>query len=257
MIFVMNERKYAEKIINGKGYGNKKNCLYTTNVLIKYFISLGYSKNEIKDILKKLIQERNPCVTDKSIEFWIKKSLEISDTHPLYEIDNIVVTKPEIEKIRAIHSEKFKDFRIQKLAFALLCLAKFGEARGIKDYWVNVNQKTIFNIANVKGLTLDKQCLLINELYKAGYIDINPKIESQSIKVLGVLSGESDIIIDDINEAGMIYEEKFFGKKYIKCQKCGKRVIITNGKNLYCNQCAIEVDREKARERMRKIGVIN
>lgn len=256
MIFVMNERKYAEKIINGKDYGNKKNYLYTTNVLAKYYISIGYSKSEIKNILKKLIRERNSCVSDKSIEFWVKKSLEISDTHPLYEIDNIVITKPEIEKIRAIHSEKFKDCRIQKLAFALLCLAKFGNARGIKDYWVNVNQKRIFNIANVKGLTLDRQCLLINELYKSGYIDINPKIESQSIKVLGVLSGDAEIFVDDINEAGMVYEEKFFGKKYTKCQKCGKMVAITNGRNMYCNQCAVDINRYKTRERMKKIGVI-
>lgn len=256
MIFVMNEKKYAEKILNGKDYGNRKNYLYTTNVIAKYYTSLGYSKSEIKNALKKIIKERDPCVSDNSIEFWIKKSLECSDNHPLYEINNIIITKPEIEKIKSIHSEKFKDYRIQKLAFTLLCLAKFGNARGIKEYWVNINQKRIFNIANIKGLTLDKQCLLINELYKSEYIDINPKIESHSIRVLGIASGDTEIVVDDINESGMVYEEIFMEKKYTRCQKCGKMVAITNGRNMYCNQCAVEVDREKARERMRKIGII-
>lgn len=253
MTFVMNERKYAEKILNGKGYG--ENLLYTTNVLAKYYKSLGYEKREIKNILEKIVRERNPDARDGNIDFWIKKSLEISDKHLLYEIDSIVITKPEIEKIKAIHSERFKDYRIQKLAFTLLCLAKFGNARGIKDYWVNINLKDIFKISSIKGQTIEKQCLFINELYKSSYIDLNSKIESQSIKVLGVIEGDAEVVVEDINESGMIYEE-YCGKRFARCQVCGKMIAITNGRNLYCRQCAVEIDREKARERMKKIGIV-
>lgn len=73
---------------------------------------------------------------------------------------------------------------------------------------------------------------------------------------MGIASGDTEIVVDDINESGMVYEEIFMEKKYTRCQKCGKMVAITNGRNMYCNQCAVEVDREKARERMRKIGII-
>lgn len=256
MIFVMNEKKYAERIINGNDYGDRKNFLYTTNVIAKYYKSLGYEKNEIRNILKEIIKEKNVQAKDESINFWIKKSLEVSDNHDLYEIDRIEITNQEMERIKSIHSEKFKDFRIQKFAFTLLCLAKFGKSRGIKDNWVNIPQKNIFVIANIKGETIDTQYSLIYELLKSGYIEVNPRIEKQGIKVLGVIDGETEIVVEDINEAGLVYESKICGKKFTRCQKCNKMIPVINNRCLYCRECAVEIDREKARERMRKIGVL-
>lgn len=249
MIFIMNERQYAKRVLNGNGYGEKQ--LYTSIVIAKYYKSLGYEKREIKAALEKLVRERNPYAPDESVDFWVKKSIESAEKYPLYETDGIVITKPEIEKIRQIHSQRFKDYRIQRLAFTLLCLAKFGSARGIKNYWVNASLKDIFKIANIKGQTIKKQCLFINELFKAGYIDLNPKIENESIRVLGAADGESEVVVGDINEAGMVYEE-YCGKRFVKCRVCGKMIAVTNGRNLYCKQCAEDINRVKTRERMRK-----
>ncbi|MDE7360532.1 MAG: hypothetical protein K2N38_01215 [Oscillospiraceae bacterium] len=255
MTFVMNEKKYAETIIRGGDIDKNKNRLYTANVMARYYRHIGYDDREIKVAVERLIREKIPDAPDSSVDFWVRKSVETSKKRPLCVVDGIVVTKPEMERIKAIHSDKYDDSRVQKLAFTLLCLAKFGAAGGIKDHWVNTKYKHVFSIANIKGLTVEKQCLYIHDLYKTGYIDIIRKIESHGIKVLGVEDGEPEVEVKDINEAGMVFEE-YSGKKFVRCEKCGKMVPVTNGRNLYCSKCAAEIDREKARERMRKAGLI-
>lgn len=254
MYYIMNEKKYAEKILKSGEYGKSNNRLTTTTSLAKYYKTLGYKKTEIRDILRGVISERVKDAREDTVNFWINKALEISWKYPLYEIDSIVITKTEIDRIKQIHSVCFKDERIQKLAFTLLCLAKFAKERGIKDYWVNTGLKDIFSIAHIKGQTTERQCLLLNELYNDGYIELNPRIKSQSIRVLGVFDGEIEIEVFDINEAGLVFEQ-YCGKRFIRCDDCGKLVAVTNGRNTFCSECAEERNREKSRERMRKLGI--
>ncbi len=253
MTFILNGKKYAESILNGDGYG--ENNLYTTNVMAKYYKSLGYNQREIRVALKRLIIERRPDISECTVKFWIKKSLKLAETHSLCELDDIIITDTEIEKIKGIRSKKFKDSRVQRLAFTLLCLAKFSSTRGIKDYWVNVDYKHIFSIADLKGIKIDEQCLMIHELYEIGYISLNPKIESHSIKVLVVADGKEEIVVKDINESGLIYE-KYCGEKVTVCRKCGKMMKYINGKKIYCQQCAIEENRKRTKEKMREIRLI-
>lgn len=254
MHYIMNEKKYAEKILKSDEYEKNKNRLSATTALAKYYKSLGREKSEIRDILRGLINERVKDTREDTVNFWINKALEISWKSPLYETDSIVITKPEIDRIKQIHSVRFKDERIQKLAFTLLCLAKFAKERGIKDYWVNTGLKDIFSIAHIKGQTTERQCLLLNELYNDGYIELNPRIKSQSVRVLGIFDGEIEVEVFDINEAGLTFEQ-YCGKRFIKCDGCGKMVAITNGRNTFCTECAEERNREKTRKRMRELGI--
>lgn len=251
MTFVMNERKYAESILNGEGVGDARNRSYTVGVIAKYYSAIGYNSREVKVAVEKLIRERVSGISNKYIENWVKKAVEISKKYPLYELDEIAITKPEMELIKTLHSKKFLDRNLRKLAFTLLCFAKFESMRGIKDNWINIEWSHIFSAANIRGVTIDKQCLMIHELYTLGYIDLNTKIESHNIKVLGVEDGEREISVKNINECGYIFEE-YNGKKFVRCERCGAMVPVTNGRNKYCRDCAKNIDREKARERMKK-----
>lgn len=251
MNFVMNEKKYAEELLNGEGYG--ENYSYTTAIMAKYYKRIGYNNREIKVALERLLNERVPFTAPQSRKWWVKRALDIAEKYPLYELDEITVTKSEMEKINTIHSDKFKDGRIRRLAFTLLCFAKFESARGIKDNWVNIELKHIFSAADLKGITKEKQRLFIHELYKGGFISINPVIGKFSMKVLFTETGETELTIQNINEAGKIFRQ-YNGEKFIKCQRCGKMVAVTNGRSIYCAACAVAVNREKTRERMKKIS---
>ena len=251
MNIVMNERKYAEGILNGDIADGGRNKLYTIDVVAKYYRAVGYNDREIKVVVEKWIREKFPGVSEKYITSWIKRSLDASKKFPLYEIDEIIITKPEMEYINSLHSDKVRDRTLRKLAFTVLCFAKFESMRGVKDSWINIERKHIFSAANIKNITRKKQCFMIYTLYSLGYIDLNPKIENHNIKVLGLKYGDSEITVSNINECGYIFEE-YNGKKFVHCERCGAMVPVTNGRTKYCSVCAVEVDREKARERMRK-----
>ncbi len=250
MNFIMDERKYAENILAGSGFGD--NYRYTAGILAKFYKADGCDNRLIRAELKRIMAQRIPGVFEKSGDKIIKKALETAEKSPLCIIPEIKVTDNEIELIKTIHSEKFKDCRLQRLAFALLCFAKFSKARGIKDYWVNTEWKYIFAAADLRGLTVDKQCLFIHELYISGYIGLNVKIESHGIKVLGVRDGETAVVVNDINEVGFVFEE-YCGKNFVRCQRCGKMIPVTNGHRISCPKCAADINREKTKERMRKL----
>lgn len=252
MSFVMNEKKYAEEVLQGEKLNGAYQ--YTVNILAKYYSALGYNNREIKAAIEQYLTKRvsDLDLCEKYGKKWIKRGLDAAKKYPLCELDEIIVTNPEIDRIKSIHSDRFKDYRIQRLAFTLLCLAKFSEARGIKGGWVNMSYKQIFKTADLRGQSIEEQCLFIHELYKNGYVGLNPRIENLNIKVLGMIDGETEIRVTDINNAGLFFEE-YCGEKITKCQKCGKMIRFINGKKLYCEQCAVEVDKEKARARMREI----
>lgn len=54
-----------------------------------------------------------------------------------------------------------------------------------------------------------------------------------------------------INNLNKNLELSLDDKMVKMCEECGKRIINTNGKRDYCERCAKEIDRVKARERMK------
>lgn len=249
MNLIMNERKFAEELLNGEK--NIQSGSYVTSVLAKYYKNLDHSDKVIAAEIEQILIERFPDSSPQTRKRWIKNALKKAKGNPLYEIDQVTITKPEMEKIEAIHSDKFQDRRVKMLAFAILALAKYNLARGGSGGWVNLEWKYIFQIADLRGVTCEKQNLMLHELDNSGLIKITSKLSSLSLQVLFLEDGESAIVIDDINEAGKIYQQHM-GRRYVKCQKCGKRVAVTNGRTKRCPDCAEEHNKMMARERMKK-----
>lgn len=251
MDFVMNEEKYAERLLNERCDIDFKSRTYAITVIAKYYRTLGYDDKAVERDVELFIGERFPNVSKKSVDFWLKRAVTVSKKYPLLKIDNINVTDKEMDIIDALHSDKFKTDKLQRLAFAFLCFSKFEAAKGRKDGWVNTDRKYIFQAADLRNIKNDKQLLYIHELCKLGYVDISLKIGSGGIKVLGNAEGTPEIAVGDMNEVGYIFEE-YEGRRFIKCYICGKRVPVTNGRSIYCRSCAENVNREKTRERMKK-----
>lgn len=251
MTFVMNEEEYAEKLLSGEAVVGIKNRSYAVAVIAKYYKALGDDDKTVADRVGAFISERSPGGSAEGVKITIKRALSAAKKYPLYRIGSITVTDREIEIISSLFSDKFKPEKLRRLAFAFLCFSKYEAAKGRKDGWVNIERKHIFQAADLKNIKTEKQLLYIHELCKLGYVDIGLRIGSGGIKVLGYADGEKEVEVDDINEVGYIFEE-YEGRRFVKCQRCGRRVPVTNGRTVYCRECAVIVDREKARERMKK-----
>lgn len=251
MRIVMDEEEYAKMLLEGNSAVAFKERLYVAAVIAKYYRALGYDDKGVKNSVGLFVEKQFPDASGKSAEFLINRAAAAAKKYPLFKISEIAVTNKEIEIIRSLRPEKFKSEKIQRLAFTLLCFSKFEAAKGRKDGWVNADRKRIFLAADLKNVKTQKQLLYIHELCKVGYLDVSLKIGSGGIKVLGSADGNPAVMVDDINEAGYVFEE-FEGRRFVRCSVCKRRVPVTNGRNKYCRDCAANVDREKARERMRK-----
>lgn len=247
--YIMNEKKYAENILSGGNFG--ESALSVAKILGKYYKSLGYTTPKIKTELDGFINAHAPHTAPKIREKVIKQAIDVSKKYPLYEIDKIVVTKPEIDTINSLHSTVVKDYRLRRFAFTLLSFVKYFALRGAKDNWINAKWSDIFAAAHLKGLTKERQMIMLRELISVGAIYVPTLSSRECVQVLFTQDGEPEVIVDNINEVGFIYEEYNDGKRFIKCQRCGCRVLVTNGRAKLCKPCGVIIDRQKSRERMR------
>lgn len=247
----MDEKAYAESVLDNPRL--KKVDGQTVTILAKYFRAEGLGDTKIKAALEKYVGERDPIMLAKTRTGLINKSVGLSKKHPLHDI-KIVITRPEMEIINSLTCPPkcgFRAYTLRKLAFTLLCFAKYEAAKGVKGGWTRTKKKFIFAAANIKT-TIRKQSALLHQLAYCDppLIELGMKIGYEGIKVLSLREGDAEVPVDDINEAGLIFEE-LGGKRFVKCETCGRRVRVTNGRSRFCKECAVERDRMLARERKR------
>ena len=232
----MNEYTYAENLLNKQDLkacdlGDKPSS--TLNLLARYYREIGKNDDEIKECLSDFL---NRCLKDKYKESkWIDSifyQVIKSKKYTLKKVDNVIVTKSEIEIIQSVKGKSR-----QKVLFTLLVLAKYYNAISDKNKnWTNLEYKKIFKLANVQ-LSIQNQALLINDLYNCGFVNVSKNVGKPNIQV-NFVDNESDTVltITRLKDLGKEYL-MFCGEDYIRCQKCGTLVKNYKNTNKYCKTC--------------------
>ena len=221
----------------------------------------------------------NPVKWQVTLERQAKKAKK----YPLIEIDFIPITKNELDTIKQIHNKPQ-----ERLAFTLLCLAKFGNAVNPQNNdWTNREDKEIFRMANIQ-VSIEKQSAMMNSLRNKGLIQYSRIVDNLNTNIL-FIDNESEVIleIEDYRNLGYEYalycgeniyrcescgalsrqNEKKNKKlcnecskyqpqetKVIHCNDCGKEVVVPawNMKTKRCEECQKIIDREKTKTRVQK-----
>ena len=232
----MNEYTYAENLLNKQDLkacdlGDKPSS--TLNLLARYYREIGKNDDEIKELLSDFL---NRCLKDKYKESkWIDSifyQVVKSKKYTLKKVDNVIVTKSEIEIIQSVKGKSR-----QKVLFTLLILAKYYNAVSDKNKnWTNLEYKKIFKLANVQ-LSIQNQALLINDLYNCRFVNVSKNVGKPNIQV-NFVDNESDTVltITRLKDLGKEYL-MFCGEDYIRCQKCGTLVKNYKNTNKYCKTC--------------------
>ena len=232
----MNEYTYAENLLNKQDLkacdlGDKPSS--TLNLLARYYREIGKNDDEIKECLSDFL---NRCLKDKYKESkWIDSifyQVAKSKKYNLKKVDNIIVTKSEMEIIQSVKGKSR-----QKVLFTLLVLSKYYNAVSDKNKnWTNLEYKKIFKLANVQ-LSIQNQALLINDLYNCGFVNVSKNVGKPNIQV-NFVDNESDAVltITRLKDLGKEYL-MFCGEDYIRCQKCGTLVKNYKNTNKYCKTC--------------------
>lgn len=205
-------------------------------------------KNEIVQKLDSFLEHSEPHYQKENWAAPLEQYAAKASTYPLCKCDGVWMTDCELQTILALH-----DKVLERLAFTLLCLAKFRDFKNPKnDHWISNSNGEIYSIAciNTTAFEKDNKLHLLKEL---GLIAFAKKVDNLNIRILFVEeTGKKELFVSDFRKLG--YEWRLYkGEKYIRCTACGILAKNTNGKRKYCVECSKRIDLQKAKERMKKI----
>lgn len=237
MSIVLNEYEWAERMINNHDLG--KQPVETLSRVSKYYYENHYKKREIRRMLDTFLTQ---CDPNASLVRWsdvLDKITKNANRMPLTRMDRIDITKPEMDRI-----ETLKGKQIRRLAFTLLCVAKYWDrVSRSNNHWVNSADKEIMQMANI-STTIKRQSAMFSELRDAGLIRFSKKIDNLNVQVLFMEDGETAIHIQDFRNLGYQYL-RYYGEPYFECENCGITVKINNPNSgrpqKYCPVCAAEI----------------
>ena len=239
MSIVLNEHYYAEQAIQTRSLGKKPS--ETLSRVARYYIDSFDSANK-KTIRSKLDLFLLQCDSTASIPKWSKMLDFATDwafKHEAIQIDYIIITKPEMDKIDSLDGKQ-----IRRLAFVLLCLSKYWNiVNSQNNDWVNSKDNEIMAFANI-NTSIRRQCAMYAALRDAGLIQFSKKVDNTNVRVCFAEDGETAMTITDLRNLGYQYL-KYHGEPYFECTNCGITVKIgepaRGRKQKYCKECAVEI----------------
>ena len=144
----------------------------------------------------------------------------------------------------AISQVKVQRKQIKRLAFTLLCLAKYWQiVVPSGDYWVNNRDNEIMAMANI-NTSIKRQSMMYWTLRECGMIQFSRKVDNTNVRVCFVEDGDAVMRVTDFRNLGYQYL-KYHGEPYFECENCGLTTKINTPnkgcKQKYCRDCAVAI----------------
>jgi len=237
MTIVLNEREWTEDMITQRSLG--KRPFETMCRVARYYLDSGMSKRDVRRTLDNFLLKCDPSVSLPKWADTLDRALARAAKYASINIESITVTKPEMARIEACGGKQ-----TQRLAFTLLCLAKYWNAVSEKaDSWVNNKDSDIMRMANI-NTSIKRQSLMYHNLNESGMIRFSKKVDSTNVRVCFIEDGETALHITDFRNLGYQYL-KYHGEPYFVCANCGittkLNAPVKGKKQKYCPECAVQV----------------
>lgn len=237
MSIVLNEYDWVERALKEKVLGKKP--YETLSRVAKYYTYKNYTRKEVRRLLDEFLLQCEPTASLVTWSDTLDSAAKYAAKYPLIMIDEIIITKPEMEKIDALQGKQ-----LRRLAFSLLCIAKYLYAVSENtNYWVGTPDNEIMKMANI-NTSIKRQSSMFGQLRDAGMIRFSKQIDNLSVQVLFVEDGEPAMRITDFHNLGYQYM-KYHGGPYFECAHCGITEKIKSATQRrpqkYCAQCAVEI----------------
>ena len=237
MTIVLKENEWAEDMITSRSLGKKP--FETMCRVARYYLDNGIPKKEVRKMMDTFLLQCDPTVSLPKWSESLDKALQRALKYEAINIDGVTVTKPEMKRIEAVGGKQ-----AQRLAFTLLCLAKYWNAVTEKnDSWVNNKDSDIMRMANI-NTSIKRQSLMYYNLNAAGMIQFSRKVDNTNVRVCFMEDGEPAIRVTDFRNLGYQYL-RYHGEPYFVCQNCGITTRCNNHgvgrRPKYCPECATQV----------------
>lgn len=243
MNIVLDEYKWAENAIREKSLNGKP--FETLSRVAKYYTYKNLSSKQVRSMLDKFLLQCAPGVSLVSWSGLLDSAVKYASKNPIIMMDGIDIYASEMDAIDSLHG-----VQLQRLAFTLLCVAKYLYAVSPKtQYWVNTPDNEIMRMANLK-LSLKKQGDAYSQLRDAGLIKFSKAIDNLSVQVLfAEQDGDNVLTVSDYRNLGYQYM-MFHGGNFFICECCG---LVEKNKGCgergrpkkYCQTCAATISTRK------------
>lgn len=234
-MIILDEKKFAEDCIQNGLVVMKP--YFVLSILSRYYYHCcGYKKKKIKELLFDFLKKYYPKYELDGF-FWqnaIERLADKAKDNELMIIKGVSITESEMNKIKELNNRS-----LERLAFALLCLAKFQNARNSSNNgWVNLSSKQIFDCARIV-CKKDERDRKLGQLRDLGYLEFPKRIDNVNNRVTFIDDNSPEVLfVSDFRELGYEYR-KYCGEDFIRCAECD--ILIKGNKNgtkKYCKQCA-------------------
>lgn len=234
MSIILNETKQARFILEKGEVGNKPSS--TLFLLGKYYSQKEQLNPEqtfckLNEFMEQHYKNYNSALWESIIEDIAKKAAKYS----LQEINNVPVTRSELDHIQTMEPVKY-----QKLLFTMLCHAKLYNMRSEHNNgWVNTSIQELYKLARVTVKYKKDKFLYLNDMEQAGLISFSNQNDNVNIRINFVdMDGEAVFQVEDFRELGYEYLHYIGDGTFTPCIQCGRLIKKTNNKCRYCSDCA-------------------
>ncbi|MCK9576898.1 MAG: hypothetical protein M0R51_13425 [Clostridia bacterium] len=238
MLIFNNKTQYDNLMANGfEKYPNKRDLI----ILCQQWIGNGTPKKDLKDNMADFCYKWNSqfnSAKSESLFLNVLKTLDnVEKSPPQFQFaTNIVVFQSEVDRILEL-----KDKNLQKIAFIIICLAKWRNANFIYlNSESTIKLKDIFNFAGIKS-TGKEQNLMLYKLNSCGFTNVQLKPLLKYI--IPSIITEGDIALNFEIDENMI--KHWIKLAYPHCERCGCEIIKQSNKQKYCKECAKIVLKEQ------------
>ena len=246
-MLILNEEKYARALYDG---ANKavKSAMAKIRYITRYLIhSEGRNDEDTYKFSVEWMKKHHDNFDESCYSNVISDAIKKAHQYPFYVIDNIKITRSELDAISSLDN-----LRAEKVLFVLLCMAKQQKlANGFTNGLVKYSITEICKLARVSVPADDREYILY-EIVKRGFLGYPKKNNTQCLIVNFIDCDDVVLELDEVDcqELAYVYLSwKNDGKGYTRCQRCSRLMKQSKTRpKKYCEDCAKDAIKESWKE---------
>lgn len=236
IMIILNEELYVKNLLLGKNQ-DVKSSAKKIGYITRYNAQI-LNKNEDENYSSTVqwMNKHQDNFDESSYSNVISKAIKCSKKLPLYKIDNISITKNELEIIKSLNN-----IREEKLLFVLLCMAK--QQSEVFKFTDGLVKYTITDLCKSARISVpaDEREYILHDILIKGFISCPKKNDTKCLRVNFIEEdGKIELVLNeaDCQELAYVYLKWKNGSGFKRCRRCGRLMNSRNKKDLcpYCEQ---------------------
>ena len=242
-MMIFDEEKYVKNLLLGKNK-DVKSAIKKIGYITRYNAQvLGKDANKNYNSTVAWMVKHQENFDESSYSNVISKAVKSAKKRKLYKIDDIVITKIELEKIQSLDN-----IRAEKILFVLLCMAKqqakimecYGTSANFTEGLVRYTVTELCKIARVSVPADDREYIL-HYILTQGLISCPKRNDTKCLWVNFIdKDGEEVLRLNEIDcqELAYVYLNWKGKEKFKRCTRCG-RLMKSKARDDICTACSL------------------